>query len=160
MVHRVQREGETSNSDVASGKPRDDAAEELAILFPDRQAKIGGRLVTVREYTFSEGLLLAPAAKPFLDSLYSLVTAGGSAPTLEQINDVCSLHAAVVLDLVAKSADVERPWIDTLNEEEGDLLLLMWWTANSGFFIRRVLRRAIAERRAAHPSNGLASSPL
>ncbi|WP_425529164.1 DUF6631 family protein [Stenotrophomonas maltophilia] len=41
--------------------------------------------------------------------------------------------------------------MESLAEAEGELLMLAWWRVNSGFFIRRVLRRAIAEAPQSNP---------
>lgn len=120
----------------AAGK----AAEELDILFPERQARIGGRDVTVREYSFVEGVRLRLQAKPFSDALFALLQ-GREIPHYAVIQDTIAQHLDVVLGLVARAADVEVEWIEQLGQADGELLLMMWWGVNGPFFLRAALQR-------------------
>ena len=134
-------------------------ADDMAIMHPDREVFIAGVLVTVHEYRFWEGLKLRALAKPFLDDLYVLFSAAGSAPAFEDVADLFGAHETVVQEMVAQASGQKREWIQRLGDQDGDALLLTWWLVNSGFFIRRLLRRTAQERLApGNLSAGPASS--
>ncbi|MEO6933840.1 MAG: DUF6631 family protein [Collimonas sp.] len=129
-------------------KPKADKGADLDVLHPNREAVIAGRKVTLREYGFVEGLRLRPLTKPFTDDLYA-VFFNGIVPDYEQVLDIIGRHADTVMELAAKSADVEVEWVRTLSHADGDLLLLLWWGANSHFFIQNLLRRSGIEQEVA-----------
>lgn len=128
----------------SSSEGKDAIGEELDILHPQREALIAGRKVTVREYGFVEGTRLRLVAKPFMDSLYDLI-GGKAVPTYDAVKDVMALHIDLVVELMARAADVDVAWISELNDPDGDLLALMWWGANGSFFMRAALQRLKAE---------------
>lgn len=144
MARRVSTQGKAAPTPGAVGAGA--AAAELEILHPNREVKIAGRQLTVREYGFVEGLQVRALAAPFLEGLYQAVGAGSRAPSFDEVQDVLAGHADAVVELIAKAANVEAGWIRTLGDEDGELLMLNWWLANAGFFIRRVLRRATTDR--------------
>ena len=131
---------------TAPEPPAAAGADDLQVLHPERRATIAGRDVVVREYGFIEGLALRPLAQPLLDDLYAQITSG--MPDLEQILVLLGRHHAIVQELVAKAADVEPEWLDTLNQDEGYLLLMLWWGANGPFYVRSAVQRAVAHRTA------------
>lgn len=123
------------------------AARELEILHPAREVVIaGGRVLTVREYRFTEGLKVMAAAKPFIEALYALVAPKGIRPGFQQIEELLAEHQGHVLTLIAKAADVKVSWLETLSDEDGYRLMQEWWIVNSGFFIRRVMQRVATAR--------------
>jgi len=147
-------------------------ADDLATLHPERVIEIRGRRVVAREYGFVEGLELTATTKPFLDDLYALIAQDRTAPAFDAVLGVVAQHVELTRRLVAQSVTPFRDdprtfgediaatiaWINTLSDEEGDLLFLAWWGANAGFFIRRVLRLAAAQKVAASPLSGAAST--
>lgn len=131
---------------TAPEAPAAEGADDLQKLHPNLEAPLNGRIVVVREYGFVEGLLVRQQLKPFLDGLYELIKAE-SIPPLEQIMELVVDHLDAVLQAVATSADIDIEELKSLeNQEEGDLLLMRWWTANGPFFYRRALSRILAER--------------
>ncbi|AMV00332.1 DUF6631 family protein [Xanthomonas citri] len=152
----VTRLGESAKK-ASAAKPNaaDASIAELDVLAPQRDVPAGGRIVTVREYGYFEGLRLLPQIKPFLDDLQVQFT-GASAPTVDAIAELLATHVDLVQQLVARATVPAQPdayamdiaigqqvqWMEALNEAEGDLLVLTWWMVNSPFFIRRVLRAA------------------
>lgn len=134
-----------------SGSGAEAGNEELEIPMGEGQVKVADRQLSVREYTFAEGLFIQAAARGFMEDLYGVFKPGSTVPSFEQVSEICARNADVILDLMAKSANVERSWVESLSEAEGELLMLAWWRVNSGFFIRRVLRRAIAEAPQSNP---------
>ncbi|WP_213664306.1 DUF6631 family protein [Stutzerimonas stutzeri] len=131
---------------TAPEAPAAEGADDLQKLHPNLEAPLNGRIVVVREYGFVEGLLVRQQLKPFLDGLYELIKAE-SIPPLEQIMELVVDHLDAVLQAVATSADIDIEELKSLeNQEEGDLLLMRWWTANGPFFYRRAQSRILAER--------------
>lgn len=142
MAQRKKKQGIIT----APEAPAAEGADDLQKLHPNLEAKLNGRIVTVREYGFVEGLQVRQQLKPFLEGLYELIKAE-SVPPLEQIMELVVAHLGDVLQAVATSADIEVEELQSLeNQDEGDVLLMRWWTANGPFFYRRVLSRILAER--------------
>lgn len=121
-------------------------ANDLAVLQPDHEITIAGEVITVREYRFFEGLKLRAKAKPFFDDLYALFDQSAAAPSFDDVCDVLGRHEQAVVDMVAQASGCNEAWIRALDDQDGDALLLTWWLANAGFFIRRVMRRAAQAR--------------
>jgi hypothetical protein len=144
--------------------------DDLDIIHPERQLKIAGRDITVREYSFVAGLRLRTLAKPFTDGLYTLLS-GDRVPDFDAIGDLLGEHWQIVLDLVAESAELDRDFIDSLDDADGNLLLMAWWSACGPFFLRSAMRRiqiqqqeqitaaAMANKVAQTPSPGATSTP-
>ena len=133
---------------------------DLDVLYPNREALIAGRKIVLREYGFVEGLRLRPLTRPFADDLYT-VFGKGTPPGYEEVLDIIGRHADTVLELAAIAADVEVEWVRKLSSADGDLLLLLWWGANSPFFIQNLLRRVGIEQEVARLQNlaGATSTP-
>lgn len=144
MARRVSKQGKAAPTPGAAGAGA--AADELEILHPHRAVQVAGVSLTVREYGFVEGLQVRALAKPFLEALYQVVGGGNRVPSFDEVQDVLANHDEAVVQLIARSAAVDAAWVRTLGDEDGELLMLNWWMANAGFFIRRVLRRASTDR--------------
>lgn len=138
-----------------------DADTDLEVLHPDRDITINGESITVREYGFVEGLRLRSLMQPLRDSLHKLMV--GGVPALDQVIEVIAEHHETVLQLMAASIDRDVEWFDKLKPEEGDYLLLIWWTVCGPFFMRSVQNRLIADKvkaaRIAASSAGETSTP-
>lgn len=133
--------------------------DDLAILHPERSLTLAGREITVREYGHIEGLRLLAWAKPFTDGLYATIACGSQAPNVATMAALLATHADLVRDMAAQAADVEPQWVEILNDVDGDLLIMTWWQVNAGFFIRRLLARAAAEKLEERQRAGAASTP-
>lgn len=134
------------------------APDPLAILHPEREVFLAGKVVTVREYGFVEGLKMRATAQPFLDALYAFAAQDGHAPTFQEMELLVAEHSDCVLRLVARAADVSPEWIESLTDEDGYRLMQEWWLANAGFFTRRVVQRLATERAVARLRAGGAST--
>jgi hypothetical protein len=150
----------TADGNGAPAAPKEAAgADDLQVLSPDVTLTIGDEQVTVHEYRFFEGLALRAQAQPFFDDLYTMLGYGAQPPpSFDDLEMVAANHMAVVMSLVALS--VKRPvaWVSALGDADGSALFMTWWQVNSGFFIQRVMRRAMQERLNANPSAGHAST--
>lgn len=131
----------------------EEGADDLQILHPDRSATIAGRVVNVREYGFVEGLRLRPAIQPLLDDLHAFIGAG-SLPEIEEILTMLAAHTDAVMEAVCVAADVEMDWLETLSQDDGHHLLMIWWAVNGPFYIRSVFQRVATQRALANPRAG------
>lgn len=123
-------------------KKNDESADDLSILHPDRTLEIANKILTVREYSFVQGLRLRPMIAPLLDSLVGTLSKDAG---LEDILDVLAKNHETVLFLMAESIDEPVEWFETLSEEDGNLLLITWWTVNAPFLMRSVINRRMAK---------------
>lgn len=134
-------------------------ADDLQVLSPDVTLTIGDEQVTVHEYRFFQGLALRAQAQPFFDDLYAMLGHDTQPPpSFDDLELVAAQHMDLVVSLVALS--VKRPvdWVSALGDADGSALFMTWWQVNSGFFIQRVMRRAMQDRLNANPSAGHAST--
>ena len=142
MARRVDKPGTRK----AAPKGAAAASEDLQVMQPDGELVIQGRAITVREYRFFEGAKLQAQARPFFDGLYALFDRDGTAPSFDEIEALLGEHEDAVVRMVALASGCDADWIRELDDQDGNRLALTWWLVNSGFFIRRVLRRAAAAR--------------
>ena len=113
------------------------AADDLAILHPDRSLAIGGRSLTIREYGFFEGLDVADRAAGFIADLVAASADG--ALRYAQVRRLFGRHRAVIPSIAAQAGDVEVAWLEALAPDELELYLATWFAVNAGFFVREVL---------------------
>lgn len=129
--------------DRAAKPVKDESANELEILVPERDIEIAGTAITVREYSFIEGLKLRSKMQPLIDALYKSITATAM-PELEDIIIILSEQNELIVELVAQSAGVEIDWIEELGQEDGYRLMLTWWAVNGPFFVSTAVQRVHA----------------
>ena len=113
------------------------AADDLAVLHPDRTLPIGGREVTIREYGFFEGLDVADRASHFIADLVAASTDGTLRYT--QVRRLFGRHRSVVPSIAAQAADVEVAWLEALAPDDLELYLATWFAVNAAFFVREAL---------------------
>jgi len=123
-------------------------APDYEVLFPDVSITLRGESVTVREYSFVEGLQAASLARGLLRDLGDLfLDADQSEPDLGDIEAVMGAHAGVVVELIALATDRPAEWVGALPDADGQRLLLTWWAVHRDFFGRRLAARAVSRRR-------------
>lgn len=133
-----------------------DGEQDLAILYPERTATIAGVQVTMREYSFAEGLRLHALVSPIVDAIKA-VTLGGELADVDALRAVFGEHADAVMQLIATACNQPLDWVQSLNDESGHDLQLLWWAVNGPFFVRRVRESLLVHRLKA--SAGLTSTP-
>ncbi len=141
--------------------PKDAArriAEDLAILYPERTATIAGRAVTMREYGFAESFGVYVLAEPLLADLTDAVALREGVAWTTVIGALAK-HGDVVMQLVAKAADVDLDWVQGLRDADGQALLMLWWGVNGPFFVRRVVTALAIAAAAKRASAGRTSTP-
>lgn len=147
----------------AAPAPETAAADDLAILHPDRTLVLGGRTIVLREYGFFEGLDVADRASAFISDLVAASSDG--ALRYAQVRRMFGRHRAVIPAIAAQAGDVEVAWLEALPPDELELYLATWFAVNAAFFVREVLaelREAQlreAQLLAAGASAGAISSP-
>ncbi|HFL6954534.1 TPA: DUF6631 family protein [Stenotrophomonas maltophilia] len=154
------RIGNRAELPSGSGAPEPEGiADELDILAGQQQGQVDGKTVIVREYGFFEGARVLPAAAPLLADLQPLFE-GREPPSMLEVTDVLLSHPDVFRYLLACSiapppgegtdtaAEVraQEAWLETLNETDGEQMLLLWWQANGNFLLRRLLRNAVGKK--------------
>ncbi|WP_099590035.1 DUF6631 family protein [Stenotrophomonas maltophilia] len=132
-----------------SGSPDSGAvADELDILAAQQQGQVDGKTIIVREYGFFEGARILPLAAPLLADLQPLFEGSEPASMLE-VTDVLLSHPDLIRHLLAcaiapapgecqdAAAEVraQEGWLETLNETDGEQMLLLWWQANGNFLV-------------------------
>lgn len=143
--------------------PETAAADDLAILHPDRTLVLGGRTIVLREYGFFEGLDVADRASAFIADL--IVASDDDALRYAQVRRLFGRHRAVIPVIAAQAGDVEVAWLEALPPDELELYLATWFAVNAAFFVREVLAELRetqlreAQRLAAGASAGAISSP-
>jgi hypothetical protein len=139
-----------------------EGADDLAVLFPDRRLSIDGVDVLVRELRFEEQLANHHLLKPIADAFAAMPPESFSDPAaVNTVLDLLAEHWTTVRQLVALSCGQSVEWVGALRPQDGEALLLTWWAANQGFFVRRLLRPALV-RQAIERAGGAslpASSP-
>jgi len=107
---------------------------DLNILFPERTLTVGGKTLTLREYSFKESLQLNDQLQPLINAISGLIE-GESMPELSQVIAVFAKEHDRLIELVAIAADCEVSFIENLSQQEGQQLLLLWWSVNAPFLI-------------------------
>lgn len=116
-----------------------DPAAELEIIAPDVEVTLAnGRIVTVREYSFLDGLRLQNLAAPVLDAL-----ASSEDITVQRLSEVFGEHAELMPALMTAACDLPAATIRKLSDHDGQLLLAAFWRVNKDFFVQRLLVRKV-----------------
>jgi len=126
-----------------------DLGPDHEVLFPERTLTIGGEPVTVREYSFAEGLRIAASHRALLADLAGLfLPREGQAADVDLADLQAVLGARVeqVLDLIAMATGREVAWLAALSDSNGQDLLLTWWAVNLAFFTRRLAAAAVGRQ--------------
>jgi hypothetical protein len=115
-----------------------DGAGDLAILYPERHASIAGVAIIMREYSFAESLRHAGAIQAFTDAITGIAL-GGNLHDLDSLRLVFGEQSEHVMALIAVACDQPLAWVQALNAQDGEQLLMLWWGTNADFFLQRVL---------------------
>ena len=114
-------------------------ADDLDVLCPDRDLHLQGEQITVREYSFAQGLKLAPQLSLLTAALEQIASSDDSDDSLMEV--AFAGEADAVLDLMAASCGKSRAWVEALPDDDGRALMFTWWLVNKDFFVRRLLLR-------------------
>lgn len=143
MAKRIQK---PQGAPAATPAPQaQETASDLTVLHPERELTLGGEAVVVREYGNLEWLRLLTRAEPLVGAIAAALQSEQTI-AYEQALAVIADHADALLPLVAQAVDRDVQWIDQLEGDEVELLLMTWWGVNAHFFVRRAVNRlAVAQ---------------
>jgi hypothetical protein len=133
MAQRVE-----ANSPETSAAEQ--AAEDLAVMFPDSSITIAGEAIIVTEYPFLQWLQLKPLHSEFLDDLAELVGHSEEGITTDELMEFFEDQFEHVQALIAASIDRPLAFFKPLKSDEVDTLMLTWWHVNKNFFLKSVHR--------------------
>ena len=159
MADKSPSDETAAAGDEAGGR---EAVEELQQLVAEETVEIKGQRLSVREFTFRQGLEAAPVARPIIQALQELVTAEGEEADAFEIADLMAAHPDAWFQLVARACDCDPEWVAGLPETEGMHLSLVFWRLNAAFFMRRVVTGAMrkaGEATAGEPASYRSSTP-
>lgn len=125
-------------------KPNDSAAqaaEDLAVVFAENTVSIANRSITVQEYPFLTWLQLKPKHQGFLSALAELIGASAEGVLIDDLMDCFEQHIDDVQALLCASCDLPKDFLETLNSDDFELLLMTWWQVNRHFFLKSVHRQ-------------------
>lgn len=110
---------------------------EADILFPDRSITINGEAVTVKEFSYLEGLKAAAIAQPLLADLLLLIQSE-DALGLTELDRIIGQNADAWTELLGLSIGQTADWVAGLSDKDGTRLSMMFWEINGPFLVRRV----------------------
>lgn len=129
-----------------------DSAEELEILIPEREITVAGKTVTVREFSFMEGLRLAVVVSPMVSDMEALFSDSKAEVDVMTLQTLFANHSDALMKLMAVATSLDASVIEGLNDNDGQLLLMTFWAVNKGFFVNRlIMRRAVREANPQEP---------
>lgn len=130
---------------MADATAKKEGEGDLAVLFPDQQATIAGRKITMREYRFVEAMRLQHLISPIVESLVG-VALGDAMTFLDAIRPVFANNVDAVISLTAIACDQPEEWVAGLGDTDGADLQLLWWSVNAHFFGRRVREAIVVDQ--------------
>lgn len=156
MARKLEPRASAANDDSTP-----DGVESLAELQPNITTTIAGHEVTIREYGFFEGLEVAHHAAPLIADMRDLLEKNDF--RYGSVRRLFGVHRAIVIPMVAKSADVDPEWVASLGADDAEILMSAWFGVNAGFFGREAVvdaRDKLAVAAASQiASSGTAFSP-
>gem|GEM_PF-1690772 len=161
-------EGNKASAGINSPRPPagegagERAGDDLAILFPERQLTVGGKTLTIREYSFKESLQLNDQLQPLITAISGLIE-GEAMPELSTVISVFAKQHERLIELVAVAAGCDVAFVENLPQQEGQQLLLLWWNINAPFLIGSAvlcLQATAAAKAQMQGSAGAASLPV
>lgn len=139
---------------------------ELATLIPDGVVQLSMERITVRPYGFMEGMQMDVICGPLITALQALFVDRdeNSEFSMAELSAVLGRHRDMVSEMIAASVDRPLEWVLSLDDSDGQLLLLTWWAVNKDFFVRRLVQKLAAQQvraggQVGEESDGEKSSP-
>lgn len=123
-------------------------ASDLDILYPDRELKLSGETITVRELAFAQTLRMEASMAPLIQAFIDLPTEGDGERVTAQLWALFGEHAHAWIGFMAAACGKSRDWVEQLSDADGRTLSMTVWSVNAAFFTRRVISGMIARRSA------------
>ena len=118
-------------------------AREQAPESAPRTLEVDGRTVTIRPLTFVQTLKLGPMLELLLADLDETI---GDGSDLSGLLDTFYRHPETLRQMLLLSTGEEEAWLESLDSETGDRLVVELYLANMAFFLRRISMRRLARK--------------
>jgi len=123
---------------------QDKNSEELAILKGCDVITIGGKEVTVSEFTYPQEFEALPIAQPIIAGLGDTLAERDPAG-YQKLEALFYKHHAALVSLEAIATGEPEDWIRSLKGKDGQLLTMTFWAVNSYFFTSRVVVQTLEQ---------------
>ena len=117
-----------------------DKNKELEILFPTAQIEVAGEKLEVKEYTLKQQLQYNAKFMPFINALRATLGNSQEDFSLDDLMVCLSANYQNVMELVAISINKPVEFVESLGNQDGETLLIIWWGVNSDFFTRKAVQ--------------------
>lgn len=117
------------------------AGDELEILHPERELKIADETITVREFSFVDGLTVEAFAAPLVRAIDAAIRTEDDLGDLSKLAEVFGAHGEQIIALLTHATGRDDAWVRGLGDSDGQTLLLTFWAVNARFFMRRLAVR-------------------
>jgi hypothetical protein len=111
----------------------------LNTCYPECDIYISGERITVREFTFLEGLRAAHTAHMLLADLAALFKEVEATPGFLAIAGILGEHEKELRGLISIATGRDTEWLKELTESEERQLLMTFWAVNWPFFVNRLV---------------------
>ena len=117
-----------------------DKNKELEILFPTAEIEVAGEKLEVKEYTLKQQLQYNAKFMPFINALRASLGNNQEDFSLDDLMVCLSANYQNVMELVAISINKSVEFVESLGNQDGEALLIIWWGVNSDFFTRKAVQ--------------------
>ena len=156
-ISKAQAVGSKQNSQSAAAEA---GVSDIEIMFPARTIVVNGEGVSIGEISFLASLRLQAHVSPIVKAIEAGITAGGILPGYDAIVGVLGAHWESTLVLLQEVTGRPGEWFEGLSAQDGELLLLTFWSVNAPFFYQRATTARAVAREAARLLGGEKSSQL
>lgn len=117
-------------------------------LYPEQTLSIEGERITVREFTFIEGLRAGHIASSLLADLAALFESGGARPSRMALAVIFARHEETFLYLLSMVTGKDTDWLRELSDGDEQRLFTAFWMVNQAFFSHRLIEMGRGYRQA------------
>ncbi len=114
-----------------------------------RTLEVDGRTGTIKPLTFMQSLELGPVLEPLLAGLDETI---GDGSDLSGLLGAFYAHPEVLRRMLCLSTGEDEAWLESLDSETGDRLVIEFYVVNAPFFLRRITMRRM-ERKASEEAS-------
>ncbi|MBJ8477172.1 DUF6631 family protein [Acinetobacter bereziniae] len=130
------------------------AADDLAVLFPDQNITLQGQTITVTEYPFMTWLALKPSCTDIIQQFAAFFRDDVDVK-VDDIFECFEDNFDSMKHLLSESIHQPEAFLAKLSDSEMNTLFITWWMINKHFFLQSAYRLV---RKSKTPSDGQTSS--
>ncbi len=120
-------------------------ADQVDILFPEREIEIQGETVVVREFSYLEAMKRAAGAKNLIAGIGQIISDADTI-RLEELDSVIADHIDEWVGLLAASIGKDAAFVASLSDQDGSQLAMAFWEINGPFLLRRVMLNRVFQK--------------